>query len=58
MNFIEKYIKNALVMVNNMTLLDVTIFKLTVFAAALWIAKLFPVVLSLNAWIYVVVWAG
>jgi len=40
MNSIQKYIKNAMVMVNNMN------------------AKLFPVVLSLNIWIYVAIWAG
>jgi len=45
-------------MVRNMSVVDVTIFKLTVFAAALWIAQLFPVILSVNIWIYVAIWAG
>jgi len=58
MNFIQNYIKNAMKMVNSMNVMDVTIFKLTVFTSALWIAQLFPVVLSVNTWIYLAIWAG
>jgi hypothetical protein len=45
-------------MVHNMNMFDVTIFKLTVFAAAIWITKLLPIVASLNIWIYVAIWEG
>jgi len=54
---IKKLINNSVDLVKEMNMLDITIFKLTVFAAGLWIAKLFPVVISLNIWIYVAVWA-
>jgi len=50
--------KNAMELVRNMNMLDVTVFKLTVFAAAIWLTKIFPVVASLNIWIYVAIWAG
>lgn len=58
MNFIEKYIKNAMDMVHKMNMCDVAIFKLTIFAAAIWLVKLFPVIASLNIWIYVAIWAA
>lgn len=37
---------------------DVGWLKLGVLAFALWVAKLWPVVLGLNAWVYAVVWVG
>jgi len=56
--FIKKLLDASMNMVQNMNMLDVTIFKLTIFAAALWIAQLFPVILTVNIWIYVTIWAG
>jgi len=58
MNFIQKFIDNSMDMVRNMTILDVTIFKFTIFVAVIWIVKLFPIIASLNIWIYIAVWAG
>ena len=56
--YVKKILKNSMDMVHNMNVLDVTVFKLTVFTAALLIAKLFPIVLDLNIWVYIAVWAG
>jgi hypothetical protein len=55
---IKKLMRNSMDMVHNMNMFDVTIFKLTVFAAAIWITKLLPIVASLNIWIYVAIWEG
>jgi len=38
--------------VHRMNILDVSIFKFTIFFAALWLAKLFPVLLTGNTWFY------
>jgi hypothetical protein len=35
---------------------NISVLKICVLAFALWVAKLWPVVLGLNAWVYAIVW--
>ena len=37
---------------------DISMLKVCVLAFALWIAKIWSIVLGLNAWIYAIVWVA
>jgi len=51
-----KLLKKSMKLVHNMSVQDVAIFKLAIAAATIWIVKLFPVIASLNIWVYIAIW--
>lgn len=52
MNLYQKYTKNAMKIVHNMTVTEVWLFKLAIALATIVLIKLLPIVASLSIWIY------
>ncbi|NDK09331.1 hypothetical protein GW846_00955 [Candidatus Gracilibacteria bacterium] len=54
MNMIQKYIKKSMKVVHTFSLEEVALFKLIMIIAGIVLAKIFPVLLTGNIWIYII----
>jgi len=54
MNFLKKYITASMDVVHTFSLEEVALFKLIMILAGILITKIFPVLLTGNIWIYII----
>ena len=54
MSYIKRHIQRSMDLVRNFSLEEVALFKLIMLITGLLLAKIFPVLLTANIWIYLV----